>query len=75
VGSYEDLLHGRPGQYRVRLMDNRHEWDTAYPGLELLPDGAFVTTTYGYWTEGEQPYIVSVRLRMEELDDLADERR
>lgn len=75
VGRYEDLVQGRPGQYRVRLMDNRHAWDAAYPGLELLPDGTFVTTTYGYWTEGEQPYIVSVRFRMEELDELAEGRR
>ncbi len=71
VGTWEDLEAGRPGQYRVRLMDNRHDWDTAYPGLELLPDGTFVTTTYGYWTEGEQPYVVSVRFRMDELDTRA----
>jgi len=68
VGTYEDIAAGREGQYRVRLMDNHHRWDCAYPGLELLPDGTFVTTTYGHWTEGEEPYIVSVRFRMEELD-------
>jgi hypothetical protein len=32
-----------------------------------------VTTTYGHWTAGEQPYIVSVRLRLEELDAKAKE--
>ena len=68
VGTYEDIVMGRQGRYRVRLMDNQHRWDCAYPGLELLPDGTFVTTTYGHWTEGEQPYIVSVRFRMAELD-------
>jgi hypothetical protein len=68
VGTYEDIVAGREGQYRVRLMDNTRNADTAYPGLELLPDGTFVTTTYGHWDEGEQPYIVSVRFRMEELD-------
>jgi hypothetical protein len=28
VGTFEDLFRGREGQYRVRLMDNRH-WETA----------------------------------------------
>jgi hypothetical protein len=73
VGSYDDIVHGRPGQYRIRIMDNRHPWDTAYPGLELLPDGTFVTTTYGYWVEGQEPFIVSVRFTMEELDERAQE--
>ena len=68
VGRYEDILNGLEGQYRVRLMDNTKAADCAYPGLELLPDGTFVTTTYGHWSEGEPPYIVCVRFRMEELD-------
>ena len=55
-------------------MKNHKATDCAYPGLELLPDGTFVTTTYGHWTEGEQPYIVSVRFRIEELDALAKAR-
>lgn len=69
VGTYDDLVNGRPGQYRARLMDNRHRWDCAYPGLELRPDGTFVATTYGHWTEGESPYIVSVRFNLSELDE------
>jgi len=44
------------------------ENDCAYPPVELLPDGTIVTTTYGHWTEGEPAYVVSVRLKMEELD-------
>ncbi len=71
VGTYDDIVSGREGQYRVRLMDNLHQWDCAYPAVELLPDGTFVATTYGHWTEGEQPYIVSVRFRMRDLDKLA----
>jgi hypothetical protein len=71
VGAYEDVVSGREGQYRVRLMDNHNPWDCAYPGLELLPDGTIVTTTYGFWQEGAQPYIVSVRLTMAEIDRLA----
>ena len=71
VGNYDDIVKGRAGQYRVRLMDNTDDWDSAYPGLERLPDGAFVTTTYGHWTKGEQPYIVSVRFTLAELDTRA----
>jgi hypothetical protein len=70
VGTYEDIVKGREGQYRVRLMDNRHQWDCAYPGVEVLPDGTFVTTTYGHWTADEPPFIVSVRFKLEELDAL-----
>jgi len=71
VGTYQDIAQGREGQYRVRLMDNHKSWDCAYPGVEVLPDGTFVTTTYGHWVAGEQPFVVSVRLRLEELDSKA----
>jgi hypothetical protein len=71
VGRYQDLIQGAPGQYRVRLMDNRKGTDCAYPGVEVLPDDTLVTTTYGHWQEGQEPYIVSVRLKLTELDALA----
>lgn len=68
VGTYEDIVNGREGQYRVRLMDNHKQADCAYPGLEILPDGTFIATTYGHWVEGEAPFIVSVRFKLEEID-------
>jgi hypothetical protein len=68
IGKYEDIVNGGQGQYRVRLMDNHKTADCAYPGLELLPDGTFVATTYGHWIEGESPFIVSVRFKLEEID-------
>lgn len=68
VGRYEDIVNGTEGQYRVRFMDNTKGADCTYPGVELLPDGTFVTTTYGHWTEGEMAYVVSVRFKLEELD-------
>jgi hypothetical protein len=71
VGKYEDIVAGREGQYRVRLMDNTKGSDCAYPPVELLPDGTIVTTTYGHWTEGEPAYVVSVRLKLAELDERA----
>lgn len=74
VGTYDDIVQRREGQYRVRLMEN-HKYmgaqkvgDCAYPGLEVLPDGTFVATTYGHWTKGEEPYIVSVRFKLDEID-------
>jgi hypothetical protein len=73
VGTYDDIINGREGQYRVRLMDNHQGADCAYPGLELLPDGMFVTTTYGHWQAGQSPYIVSVRLKLSELDEKASQ--
>lgn len=71
VGTYDDIVHGREGHYRVRLMRNYKGADCAYPGLELLHDGTFVTTTYGHWTKDEPPYIVSVRFKLEEIDHKA----
>ncbi len=68
VGKYEDIVNGTEGQYRVRIMDNTKGADCTYPGIEVLPDGTIVTTTYGHWTEGEAPYIVSVRFKLSELD-------
>jgi hypothetical protein len=78
VGTYEDIAEGREGQYRVRLMDNHKATDCAYPGLELLPDGTFITTTYGHWIKGQSPFIVSVRFKLQEIDAkarLENERR
>ena len=71
VGMYEDIVKGREGQYRVRLMDNTKGADCAYPGMVVLPDGTFVATTYGHWIKGQEPFIVSVRFKLEEIDRMA----
>ncbi|HYF37857.1 MAG TPA: sialidase family protein [Prosthecobacter sp.] len=68
VGTYDDIVKGTEGQYRIRIMDNTKGADCTYPGVELLPDGTFVTTTYGHWTEAEPAYVVCVRFKLEELD-------
>lgn len=68
VGKYDDIVNGTEGQYRVRIMDNTKGADCTYPGVEVLPDGTIVTTTYGHWTEGEPAYVVSVRFTLAELD-------
>jgi len=72
VGTYEDIEQGRDGQYRVRLLDNTHGMDCGYPGLEALPDGTFVATTYGHWAAGEEPYVMAARFTLEECDRLLE---
>jgi len=67
VGTYDDLVAGREGQLRIRLLDNVDSWDSSYPGLELLPDGTLVATTYGHWDKGKPPYIKSVRFNVQDL--------
>lgn len=73
VGRYEDIRNGEPGEYRMRLKDNTHKADCAYPGVEILKDGTIVTTTYGHWEAGEPPYILCLRLPVEDLDRIARE--
>jgi hypothetical protein len=67
LGTYDDIVNNRPGEKRLLLMKNHKGADCAYPGLERLPDGTLVTTTYGHWTPNEQPYIVSLRISPNEL--------
>lgn len=71
VGTFKDIERGSAGQYRVRLSRNWRGTDCGYPGVETLPDGTFVATTYGHWQPGAAPFIRSVRLRLGELDTLA----
>lgn len=68
VGAYADLVAGREGQYRFRLLNSPVKGDLGYPGLELLPDGTFVATTYAVLRQGEQNSVVSVRFKLPELD-------
>jgi alpha-L-fucosidase len=72
IGPWSELVRERNARaesaFRVRLMDNHHRWDCAYPGVERLPDGTVVFTTYGHWTPDEPPYVVSVRLHPTEFE-------
>jgi hypothetical protein len=71
IGTYDDIINGREGQYRLRIKDNKKSADCAYPGVEILPDGTIITTTYGHWISGEEPFIVSSRFTFDEIDTLA----
>lgn len=66
VGTYDDIISLREGQYRARLLKGMGS--IGYPGLELLPDGTFVATTYAVLKRGEVHSVVGVRFKMEELD-------
>ena len=70
IGTYEDIKQGRPGQYRVKLM---HSYaDCGYAGIHQLADGTIVATTYGkYWNDDRKYSVVSVRVKLSELDALS----
>ncbi|MDP6545853.1 MAG: DUF1080 domain-containing protein [Phycisphaerae bacterium] len=70
VGRYEDIIKGREGQYRIKLMHHYgRAGDCGYPGLELLPDGTFAATTYIKHKPGPEKHsVVSVRFKLDEID-------
>jgi hypothetical protein len=73
VGTYDDLRHARPGQYRVKLLHSHAERvsDCGYPGMELLPDGTIVATTYIKYAPGKEKHsVVSLRFKAAETDAL-----
>ncbi len=72
VGTYEDLIEGREGQYRIKLLHNYAGSDTGYPGLELLPDQTLVATTYIKYRQGPAKHsVVCTRFQIAETDALA----
>lgn len=81
VGTFEDILHGREGQYRLKLLHNARRsaedrpgsgnWDCGYSDLELLSDGTVIATTYIQYAAGsEQNSVVSTRFQIAETDAL-----
>lgn len=72
VGRYEDIVGEREGQYRIKLLHSHAGYDCGYSGLELLPDGTFVTTTYIKYRPGPEKHsIISTRFILEETDRMA----
>ncbi|HVU32844.1 MAG TPA: sialidase family protein [Opitutaceae bacterium] len=72
VGRYDDITHGRDGAYRIRLLHSYHGGDCGYAGLEVLPDGTFVATTYIKYRPGRDlNSVVSTRFTLAETDRLA----
>ena len=63
IGTYEDIIHGKDGQYKIQLKQNLggRFGDCAYTGMEVLPDDTVIAITYGHWDKDKSPYILSVR--------------
>jgi len=69
VGTYEDIRSGCEGQYRIKLLHSYAGRDCGYPGMELLPDGTIVATTYiKYWADKRKHSVMSTRFKLEEID-------
>lgn len=69
VGTYDDIKQGKPGQYRIKLLHSYAGGDCGYPGVELLPDGTIVATTYiKYWNDARKHSVVCTRFQLSETD-------
>ncbi|MDP6526571.1 MAG: sialidase family protein [Kiritimatiellia bacterium] len=76
VGTYGDIRNGKPGQYRIKLLHSYSGWDCGYPGMELLPDGTIIATTYIKYRAGKEKHsVVSVRFKLGDIDRMLDEGR
>ncbi len=85
VGTYDDLRNGRPGQYRIHLLKSWSGlkdasgkpyggWvgDTGYSGVELLPNGTILCTTYvKLFPDERKQSVACTRFRIEETDAMA----
>jgi hypothetical protein len=69
VGTYDDVRNGSPGQYRVKLLHSHAAGDCGYPGIERLPDGTILATTYIKYRPGPEKHsVVCTRFTLGELD-------
>jgi len=75
VGTYDDLRNCRPGQYRIKLLNSYAGGDCGYPGMEVLPDGTVVATTYiKYRPDKQKQSVISTRFTLQETDALQQAR-
>jgi hypothetical protein len=66
IGTYNDLIEGKEGQYRVRLL---HSYQTAeYPSIIQLPDGSFLATNTVKYRPNGNYLVVSTKFTIHELD-------
>lgn len=72
VGRYEDILTGRDAAYRVKLLHSYAGGDCGYPGVEILPGGTIVATTYVKYRPGSEKHsVVASRFNLAETDALS----
>lgn len=82
VGTYEDLLHGEPGEALIVLAKDYTRFgkggDTGYAGLVALADGTLVTDSYGHFdkefsenwdgtTTDDLAYIMQAKFKLSDL--------
>lgn len=67
VGTYEDLIKGHEGQYRVKLLPSEGG-RAEYPAIEKLADGTFVATNTVKYPDLGHYSVVSTRFTLNELD-------
>ncbi|WP_257669219.1 sialidase family protein [Parapedobacter tibetensis] len=68
MGHYEDIIQGRQGSGRLKLLHSYKGADCGYPGLEVLPDDTLVATTYVKYRPGpEKNSVVSVRFTLDDF--------
>ena len=83
VGRFEDILAGKPGDYRIKLFHNtlrqssdkpgQGNADCGYSDLEVLPDGTIIATTYLKYAEGPEKHsVMNTRFTLAETDALAE---
>lgn len=71
VGTYADLKRGFSGQYRIKLLHSFAGGDCGYPGLEKLPDGTIIATTYIKYRPGTDKHsVISTRFKIADTDRL-----
>ena len=79
VGRLEDIVAGKPGDYRIKLFHNtlrresdkpgRGNADCGYSDLEVLPDGTIIATTYLKYAEGPEKHsVMNTRFTLAETD-------
>lgn len=84
VGSYEALVNGEPGDYRIILAK---DWtnspkggDTGYAGIVAHPDGHFIMNSYGHWDRAfseawtgpvteDLAYIIQAKFKLSTIEE------
>ncbi len=70
VGTYDDIKDECPGLYRIKLLHSHAGGDCGYPGVECLPDGKILATTYIKYEPGKAKHsVVCVHFDLKELDN------
>lgn len=79
VGTYEDLVNGQEGEFRILLGEDftpsRKSGDCGYAGNIVTKDGTFFLNSYGYFDDEEvkklgtdaKPYVIGVRFKLKDF--------